>query len=69
VNYWIYRPHDDSHIAYQCIDTGGYIPFSPYGGLHVMDDFGNLIETCNRGYMDPASVPPMYWHTSSFLYH
>lgn len=60
MNHWIDRPHNDSHTAYQCMDGGGYIPFAPFGGLHVMDDFGNLVEVCTRGYQDITSIPPMF---------
>lgn len=66
MRYWIYRPFNDSVIAYQCVDGGGYIPFDPYGGLHIMDDFGDLISTCDSGYQDIASIPPMF---GVWLYH
>lgn len=49
---WAYRPFGCKHIAYRTLgEHSGYIPFSPYSGRHIMDDFGNLVKAYpNRFY-------------------
>lgn len=66
--YWQDRPHSDDHIAYHCLDSGGYIPYAPYGGLYVMDDFGNLVQSLPmHHYEDQASVPNICWQCEPFF--
>ena len=49
IKYWVDRPFNDKHIAYMIMGYG-YIPFSPYGGRHIMDDFGNLVQALPSWY-------------------
>lgn len=51
--HWIHylsRTESPSH-AIQIIEQG-YIPWSPEGGRHTMDDFGTLIQTLPQDYYD-----------------
>lgn len=44
INLWIYYDYVESPGYIYQIVGDGYIPRSPYGGRHVVDDFGNLVQ-------------------------
>lgn len=47
-------------IANQIVGEG-YIPYSPFGGLHRMDDYGDLVRTLPGGFHSQQSVRDYYY--------
>lgn len=66
--HYSHQDNDNECFGIQIIGCG-YIPWSPYGGLHVMDDFGNLIQVLPQFYYAQPGMDKTFSDFTQYDYH